>query len=136
MTSAEVGEMLLGNKSSPSRALKALISALQSSSRRGGNGVVPERPTENGTHRESERNIRPEMFLNKGSRKVGSDETISKVRLEQAHDDRMLSLGQNNSFVDLKKLHNLFKTKNKNKPIFDLSAGTPVTPGTPVTRDS
>lgn len=127
MTPAEVGEILLVNKNSPSRALKTLMSALQSGSRRGGNGVVPERPTENGTHRESERNIRHELLLKKGSRKVATDEIISNGRSEQSHDDRMLSLGQNHSFVDLKKLHNLFKMKNKNKPMFELSSVTPVT---------
>ena len=46
MTPAEVGEILLVNKNSPSRALKTLMSALQSGSRRGGNVVVPERPLE------------------------------------------------------------------------------------------
>lgn len=134
MTPAEVGEILLVNKNSPSRAMKALISALQSSSRRAGNSVVPEWPTENG-NREIERNIRHEMFLNKGSRKVGSDETILKGRLEQSHDDRMLSLGQSNSFVDLKKLHNLFRMKNKSKTRFELTPATPATPETPVNRD-
>eukprot|EP01018_Ginkgo_biloba_P012961 Gb_16063 [translate_table: standard] len=127
MTPAEIGEILLVNKNSPSRAMKALINALQSSTRSGklggGNGSAPERTLENGGLREGDRSGQ-EMILRKGSKKIGPEEMITTSPSESLQEDRQLYVSKNQSFGDLKKLHNLFKTKNKSKSIFDSSPVT------------
>uniref|UniRef100_A0A0C9S860 TSA: Wollemia nobilis Ref_Wollemi_Transcript_12340_1787 transcribed RNA sequence n=1 Tax=Wollemia nobilis TaxID=56998 RepID=A0A0C9S860_9CONI len=111
MTPADVGEILLVNKNSPSRALKALVSALQSSIAGAGNGAVGERPVDNGYPRRSGH----EILLRKGSRKGDFDETVPNGKLEHLQEEGQFPFSPNHSFVDLKRLHNLFKTKNKNK---------------------
>ncbi|XP_057819405.2 AAA-ATPase At2g46620 isoform X2 [Cryptomeria japonica] len=113
ITPAEVGEILLVNKNSPSRALKVLISALQSAS--------PERPVENGYHRESDRRSLHEIIPRKGGKGTPSDELVLKGRFEQSQEDRGLSFSPNHSFVDLKKLHHLFKRSKSRNMSGDMS---------------
>lgn len=112
ITPAEVGEILLVNKNSPSRALKVLINALQSAS--------PERPVENGYQRETDRRPMHEILPRKGGKATPSDELVTKGRFEQSQEDRTL-YSPNHSFVDLKKLHHLFKRSKSRNMSGDMS---------------